>query len=139
VEHEAVASSPSEMVNLSARDAWLATQNGNGSPHLVPIWFVAQHADSIWIATGLNSTKVTNIRNNSQLSIGFPAEGDSGDDSVAIGIATLHEEAPSDVVSLFVSKYQWHPGPEPDPDVGELLFIEINPRRWMMGSPAPTE
>jgi general stress protein 26 len=139
VEHEAVASSPSEMANLSARDAWLATQNRNGSPHLVPIWFVAQQADSIWIATGLNSAKIANIRNNSRVSIGFPAEGDNGGDSVAIGVATLHEEAPADVLNLFVSKYQWHPGPEPDADIGELLFIKIATQRWMMGSPASNE
>jgi hypothetical protein len=60
-ELEAAASSRSEMANLSARDSWLATQNHDGSPHLVPIWFVAKRADSIWIATGRHSTKVTNI------------------------------------------------------------------------------
>jgi len=127
------------MANLSARDAWLASQNHDGSPHLVPIWFAAQRADSIWIATGRSSSKVGNIRQNSTVSIGFPAEGDSGGDAVAIGVATLHEHAPSDILSLFVSKYRWHPGPEPDPDVGELLFIEIQTQRWIMGSSAPNE
>ncbi|MBS31119.1 MAG: hypothetical protein CL445_01550 [Acidimicrobiaceae bacterium] len=49
------------MGNLSACDAWLATQNQDGSPHLVPIWFVATQADSIWIATGRHDTEVKNI------------------------------------------------------------------------------
>jgi len=138
VAHEAVASSPSEMANLAARDAWLATQNLDGSPHLVPIWFVAPKADSVWIATGRLSAKVTNIKRNSEVSIGFPADGDADGDAVVIGAAKLHDQAPRDVLNLFVSKYQWHPGPEPDPDVRELLFIEINPIRWVMGSPAPT-
>ncbi len=139
VAHEAAASSPSDMANLSARDAWLATQNQDGSPHLVPIWFVALHPDSVWIATGRHSAKVTNITRNSEVSIGFPADGDPDGDAVAIGPAKLHDEAPTEVLNQFVSKYQWHPGPEPDPDVGELLFIEINLIRWMMGSPSPTE
>ena len=127
------------MANLSARDAWLATQNQDGSPHLVPIWFVAAHAGSIWIATGRHSTKVTNISKDCEVSIGMPAEGDRNGDAVAVGNATLHEEAPTDVLEMFDAKYQWYPGPGPDPDVGELIFIEIAPHRWMMGSSTPNE
>lgn len=138
-ELEAAASSHSEMANLSARDAWLATQSRNGTPHLVPIWFVAQHADSIWVATGRESVKVNNIAHRSEVAIGIPADGDAGGDAVAIGSASVREQAPSYVVDLFFSKYQWHPGSEPDPDIGEVLFIEINPTRWIMGSPTSTE
>ena len=127
------------MANLSARDAWLATQNHDGSPHLVPIWFVATRADSMWIATGRHSTKVTNIAKNNGVSIGVPAEGDPDGDAVAIGTATLHDEAPTDVLEMFDAKYQWYPGPGPDPDVGELIFIKITPHRWMMGSSTPNE
>lgn len=122
------------MANLSARDAWLATQHRDGSPHLVPIWFVALGVESIWIATGRDSTKVANITRNNTVSVGFPAEGDMNGDAVVAGIANLHDQAPSAVLDLFVAKYDWYPGPEPDPDVGELQFIEITPRRWIMGS-----
>ncbi len=101
MELEAAASSPSEMANLSARDAWLATQNHDGSPHLVPIWFVATRADSMWIATGRHSTKVTNITKSSEVSIGVPAEGDPDGDAVAVATATLHDEAPTDVLEMF--------------------------------------
>jgi len=127
------------MANLSARDAWLATRNSDGSPHLVPIWFVAVGVESIWIATGRTSAKIANIARSSHVSVGFPAEGDANGDAVATGIASLHDQAPSEVLHRFVAKYDWHPGPEPDPDVGELQFIEITPCRWIMGSPASND
>ena len=127
------------MANLSARDAWLATLNSDDSPHLVPIWFVAEGVESIWIATGRNSAKVANITRTNNVSVGFPAEGDANGDAVATGIANLHDHAPQEILNLFVAKYDWRPGPEPDPDVGELQFIEITPSRWIMGSPASND
>ena len=69
----------------------------------------------------------------------MPAEGDPDGDAVAVGTATLHDEAPTDVLEMFDAKYQWYPGPGPDPDVGELIFIEVTPHRWMMGSSTPNE
>ena len=55
----------------------------------------------MWIATGRHSTKVTNIAKNSGVSIGVPAEGDRNGDAVAIGTATLHDGAPTDVLEMF--------------------------------------
>jgi len=127
------------MANLLACDAWLATQNRDGSPHLVPIWFAAKRANSMWTATARHSTKVSNISNNSEVSIGVRAEGDPNGDAVAIGTAALHDEAPTDVLEMFDAKYQWYSRPGPDPDVGELLFIEITPHRWVMGSFTPNK
>jgi hypothetical protein len=40
---------------------------------------------------------------------------------------------------MFGAKYHWYPGPGPDPDLGELLFIEITPHRWMIGTSTPNE
>ena len=100
---------------------------------------MAKRADSIWIATGRHSTKVTNISKNREVSIGVPAEGDPNGDAVAVGTATLHDEAPTDVLEMFDAKYQWYPRPGPDPDVGELIFVEITPHRWMMGTTTPNE
>ena len=94
------------MANLSARDAWLATQNQDGSPHHVPIWFVATQADSIWNATGRHDTEVKNISKNCEVSIRMRAEGDRNGDAVAVSNATLHDEAPTDVLEMFDTKYQ---------------------------------
>ena len=69
----------------------------------------------------------------------MPAEGDPNGDALAIGTAALHDEAPTDVLEMFDAKYQWYPRPGPDPDVGELLLIEITPHRWVVGSSTPNK
>lgn len=119
------------------RDCWLATTRADGRPHLVPIWFVVDDG-TIWIATGATSTKVTNIRNQPQVTIGIARVGpiDNPGDLVIDGTATIFDTAPDTVLNRLDAKYGWRPGPEPDDDIGSVIFIQVTPTRWVMG-PGP--
>jgi nitroimidazol reductase NimA-like FMN-containing flavoprotein (pyridoxamine 5'-phosphate oxidase superfamily) len=48
--------------------ARIATVNGNGSPHVVPVWFLFKNG-SIYIPTPLRTLKARNVRISPQISI----------------------------------------------------------------------
>ena len=101
-----------EMANLSARDAGLRLRT-TMVHHILFRSFVAARADSMWIATGRHSTKVTNIAKNSGVSIGVQPRATEW---VRWQLAPpLFDGAPTAVLEMFDAKYQWYPGLGPDP------------------------
>src|SRR5436190_10273583 len=50
------------------RNIWLASVRPDGSPHLVPIWFVT-HDGLIYICTDPESVKVRNLQHNERVSL----------------------------------------------------------------------
>ena len=125
-------SSPSDTAD-EPRDVWLSTSRPNGASHLGPIWFVLEDG-VVWIATGFESVKVRNIAHDSRVQLGFPRHGSTEEDAVIEGNAVVVRTAPEGVLTRFESKYNWRPGPEPDPDVGALAFICVTPHRAVMGT-----
>jgi nitroimidazol reductase NimA-like FMN-containing flavoprotein (pyridoxamine 5'-phosphate oxidase superfamily) len=54
---------------LSREDTiWFATTRGDGRPHLAPMWFVWLDG-KIYICTGSNTQKFTNMRHNQNVSL----------------------------------------------------------------------
>lgn len=108
----------------TARNLWLATVRSDGSPHLVPIWFV-WHQDQAYICTSLSSVKARNISKNSRVIFAL----EDGDDPVVIeGEAKILKDVPSEVVSAFQMKFDWDIRGDPTYNV----VVEITPTRLVL-------
>jgi PPOX class probable F420-dependent enzyme len=103
------------------QNLWLATVRPNGSPHLVPIWFVWV-AGKIYLCTGADSVKVRNLRQNPQVSIALE---DGAQPIVIEGRAQSIERADAAVVNEFQRKYEW----DITNDDTYTQVIEIQPER----------
>lgn len=87
----------------SAQNIWLATVRPNGTPHLVPIWFVWLD-NSAFICTGRSSVKGRNMLANPR--VAFALE-DGNDPLVIQAEAQLVTEITPAVVAAFQQKYDW--------------------------------
>lgn len=106
------------------RNLWLATVRPDGSPHLVPIWFV-WHKNKAYLCTSENSVKAKNIRANPR--VAFALEG--GDDPVLVqGTAKILDNAPAEITDAFKAKFDWN-------IAGDSTYnavIEITPNRIVL-------
>lgn len=108
----------------TARNLWLASVRPNGTPHLVPIWFV-WHDASVYLCTGESSVKARNIAKNP--SVVFALE--DGDDPVVIeGQAKILADAPEGVIRAFQEKFDW----DIRGDSTYNRLIEIVPKRLVL-------
>lgn len=112
------------------RNVWLATSRDGHPPHLVPIWFVWRD-DRFWICTS-QSVKSRNIADSPHVTLAL----EDGNAPVVIeGTATLHDRPYPDAVCLaFGEKYQWDVN-RPDEDGAYDVLIEVEPTRWVFGTP----
>ena len=86
------------------QNLWLATVRPDGTPHLVPIWFVWV-AGKIYLCTGADSVKVRNLTRNPQVSIAL----EDGTHPIVIeGRAEPIERPPAAVINEFQRKYDWN-------------------------------
>jgi general stress protein 26 len=87
----------------NARNLWLATVRPNGSPHLVPIWFVWLD-DRAYLCTSIHSVKARNIAKNSRVAFAL----EDGDNPIVLeGAATILRDIPENVVRAFHEKFNW--------------------------------
>jgi PPOX class probable F420-dependent enzyme len=109
------------------RNIWLASVRADGSPHLVPIWFVWQEG-KVWIATGEGSQKHANIRREPHVCLALE---DGSDPLVIEGLAADQTDpATRDrLAPAFVEKYEWDF--RTDDEYGFL--IAITPTRLLLG------
>lgn len=106
------------------RNIWLATARANGTPHLVPIWFVWWNA-AAWICTSPNSVKARNLA--LRPSVMFALE-DGDKPALAEGVATRVEAPfPADLAVAFKTKYGWDINT--DSDYGAVFEIRVT--RWL--------
>lgn len=106
---------------------WLATTRPDGRPHLLAIWFV--HVDdALWIATGADSVKITNLRANPAVSVSLESGMRSavGEGSARIVTAPF----PDAVVAAFVERFDWDIANGSDADMGALALVRIDIDRW---------
>jgi F420H(2)-dependent biliverdin reductase len=82
---------------------WLATVRPNGTPHLVPIWFVWLNG-KIYLCTGADSVKARNLRGQPQVSIALE---DGSQPVVMEGSAHFIGRVDQSVVEAFRLKYDW--------------------------------
>lgn len=88
----------------TARNIWLATVRPNGSPHLVPIWFVWLE-NKAYLCTARESVKARNIQQNPNVAFAL----ENGDDPVLMeGTAQIIESLPQEVVEAFQTKFDWN-------------------------------
>src|SRR5574341_676513 len=118
--------SASKLARLAqAEIIWLASVRANSSPHLVPIWFVA-NAQRIYVCTSLRSIKARNIVRNPRVVIALE---DGTNPLVVEGRARRIREIPEAVVRAFRQKYDWDIR-----DGGTYdAVIEILPEKILLG------
>jgi PPOX class probable F420-dependent enzyme len=103
------------------QNLWLATVRPDGSPHLVPIWFVWV-AGKIYLCTEAASVKVRNLQLNPRVSIAL----EDGNHPIVIeGLAQPIGVAPQPVMAAFQKKYDW----DITTDDTYTQVIEIEPKR----------
>lgn len=106
---------------------WLATVRPTGGPHLVAIWFVSVDG-SLWFATGANSHKIANLRENPRVNVSF---GTGASPTIGEGTAVLVEQPfPRAVVDAFDERFDWDISSGTDDDVGDLALVRIDIDRW---------
>ncbi len=106
------------------RNIWLATVRANGTPHLVPIWFVWWDA-AAWICPGPKSVKARNL--GIQPNVLFSLE-DGDKPALAEGVAARVEAPfPADLAAAFKTKYGWDINT--DSDYGAVFAIRVT--RWL--------
>jgi PPOX class probable F420-dependent enzyme len=103
------------------QNLWLATVRPDGSPHLVPIWFVWV-AGKIYLCTGAESVKVRNAKQNPRVSIALE---DGSQPIVIEGLARPIGQIDSAVLAEFQRKYDW----DITSDETYTQVIEIQPER----------
>jgi PPOX class probable F420-dependent enzyme len=103
------------------QNLWLATVRPNGTPHLVPIWFVWV-AGKIYLCTAADSVKVRNLLQNPHVSIALE---DGSQPIVIEGLAQPIGAAPKPVIKAFKEKYDWNIST--DSEYNQV--VEIEPKR----------
>jgi F420H(2)-dependent biliverdin reductase len=103
------------------QNLWLATVRPNGTPHLVPIWFVWV-AGKIYLCTGADSVKVRNLLQNPHVSIALE---DGAHPFVIEGLAQPIERTDPAVLAEFQRKYDW----DITTDDTYTQVIEIQPKK----------
>lgn len=83
---------------------WLATVRPDGTPHLVPIWFVWVAA-RVYICTASDSVKVRNLLANPRVAAALE---DGAKPVVIEGLAHAIGSVPRSVVEAFRRKYDWN-------------------------------
>lgn len=114
------------------RNVWLCTLRADGSPHVVPVWFVHLR-ERWWIGVSTGSVKARNALRDPRVSLALE-DGDAP--VVAQGMATLHDRFPFDVLAAFQSRYAWDPRTPYGRDPRRSL-LEVGVTRWLMAGTAP--
>jgi len=112
---------------------WVATVRDNGRPHLVPVWFVWLE-DKIYIATGSETQKFTNLYYNQGISLALP---DTDNVLIIEGEGHVADYQTVDILAdYFFHKYEWDFRHD---DSALWRLIEITPRKIMAWGDAHDE
>lgn len=114
------------------RNVWLCTLRADGSPHLVPVWFVHLR-ERWWIGASTHSVKVRNAQRDPRVSLALE---DGDHPVVAQGLAIVREDFPDDVLAAFEDRYDWDPRTPYGADRRRSL-LEVGVTRWLMVGAAP--
>ncbi|MFE1103428.1 pyridoxamine 5'-phosphate oxidase family protein [Nocardiopsis alba] len=114
------------------RNVWLCTSRADGSPHVVPVWFV-HLGERWWIGASTRSVKVRNVLRDPRVSLALE-DGDAP--VVAQGRALVREDFPEEVIAAFRDRYGRDPRTPYGPDPRRSL-LEVAVTRWLMAGSAP--
>ena len=113
--------------SLSVR-SYLATSDGQGSPHVVPV-HPAWEGATIWIMTGTTAKKTRNITRNPNIAIHWEAS-DAGDGLMVWGQATVHDDAATKHrLWEGIFDYDLSAFAPNGPDSPEIVFLAIEPTK----------
>ncbi len=102
-------------------EIWLATVRHDGRPHLVPLWYI-WHDAKIFIATGSETQKFTNLRHNQNVSLALQ---DPLSVVIVEGEAHVAQRQLIDpLADSFYHKYEWDFRYD---DSADWRLIEITP------------
>ena len=125
---------PEHLRERLARDqnVWLCTLRADGSPHVVPVWFVHLR-ERWWIGVSTASVKARNALRDPRVSLALE-DGDAP--LVAQGVASVRDDFPDDVLTAFRDRYGWDPRTPYGKDPRRSL-LEVGVTRWLMAGTAP--
>ena len=104
---------------------WIVTVRRDGRPHMTPVWYVWLN-DRVYIATGTDTQKFTNLRFNQAVALALP---DTESVVILEGEAHATDRKTSDKLSeYFFNKYEWDFRYDEDAD---WRLVEITPHRIM--------
>jgi PPOX class probable F420-dependent enzyme len=84
---------------------WLTTVTPKGAPLPSPVWFLWDGEESV-LMYSMPSARITNLKDNSRVTLNFDGDGHGGDIVVFSGTATVDRELPrADANELYLSKY----------------------------------
>ncbi len=102
---------------------WFATVRADGRPHMTPMWFVWLD-DKIYVATGMETQKFTNLRNNQSVTLSLP---DTAQVIIIEGEAHVADYQTTDnLAEYFYNKYEWDFRYD---DSMKWRLIEVTPHR----------
>jgi PPOX class probable F420-dependent enzyme len=85
--------------------AWLTTVTPKGAPLPSPVWFLWDGEESV-LMYSMPSARITNLKDNSRVTLNFDGDGHGGDIVVFSGTATVDRELPrANANELYLSKY----------------------------------
>ncbi len=106
-----------------APNMWMATVRPNGTPHLVPIWFVVVE-EKWYFATDPKSVKARNLQHNPAIAISLE---DGTNPYVVEGNAKIVKPTKK-VVDAFIKKYDWDISGDDD-----YVVFEVAVKRKVLG------
>jgi PPOX class probable F420-dependent enzyme len=84
---------------------WLTTVTPRGSPLPMPVWFLWDGAESVWMYSQPGA-RVRNIETNRRVTLNFAGDGRGGDIVVLSGEAVIDDDAPpADQAPDYLAKY----------------------------------
>ena len=100
-------------INEGTRTGKLATVNKNGSPHVVPIWFLFD-GENLIFSTGLNSVKYKNMERDPRVCISVDEEKDLYSFVKIDGTATFNTDPDEQLVwaTKIAARYMGEAGAE---------------------------
>ena len=102
---------------------WIVTVRGDGRPHMAPVWYVWLN-DRVYIATGTDTQKFTNLRANQAVALALP---DTESVVILEGEAHAADRKTSDKLGeYFFNKYEWDFRYDEDAD---WRLVEVTPHR----------
>jgi len=103
---------------------WFGSVRPDGSPHLVPIWFIWQMG-RLYICTEPESVKSRNIRCNERVVLALE---DGTNPVICEGVARpVASPFPDELLGAFFAKYEW----DITKDEQYTYVIEITPVKWL--------
>ena len=104
-----------------ASACWYSSVRQSNRSHLAPIWHV-WHTPAVYVATQATTVRTRNMQFNNSVSLALP---DTNNVLIIEGVASIVNQVPEELYSLFQTKYNW----DVRSDTSYKVFIKIVPSK----------